>query len=187
MNVRDQQVFRGLSPNIIVVNYNMKQIELSQGKFALVDDEDYEELNKWKWYAAKHRNTFYAQRTDRTNGKKTVKMHRFILGITDINILTDHADGDGLNNQRNNIRKATGSQNMWNRRPNKNSTSKYIGVSFDKDKRRKKWKAMIAVNNKSICLGRFFTEEEAHEAYKQKAIELHGEFASHSLKLKDAV
>ena len=156
----------------------MKEIQLTQGKIALVDDSDFEWLNQWKWYAAREGNTFYAQRTDRSNGKRTVKMHRLILGLSDPNILADHMDLNGLNNQRNNLREADSSKNQWNRRSVKNSSSKYLGVSFDKDKRIRKWKAIIQANNKKIVLGRFASEDEAALAYNEKALELHGEFAN---------
>ena len=158
----------------------MKEIPLTKGLFALVDDEDFEELSKYKWSATKIGNTFYALRCsnwDYETKKSTfVYMHRQILGLTDRNIFTDHEDRNGLNNQRNNIRIATRSQNLSNVRSGKGSTSKYLGVSFMK--RDSVWVAQISKNRKFIWLGRHKTEEEAALAYNKAAKELHGEFAN---------
>lgn len=98
----------------------MKLIPLTQGKFAQVDDEDYDYLMQWKWYTKKGRNTFYAVRsifTRTKEGKKSSKrvyMHRDLLNIQDSNILVDHIDCNGLNNQSNNIRECTMKQNQAN-------------------------------------------------------------------------
>ena len=112
----------------------MKEIKLTQGKVALVDDEDFDFLNQWKWCAHKDGNNFYAVRVDYSNGranKKFLSMHRVLLGLTDPKIFPDHKDGDGLNNQRYNLRIATPSQNVINSKTSgKDKTSIYRGVSF---------------------------------------------------------
>lgn len=155
----------------------MKTIPLSQGKFALVDDSDYEWLNKWDWYALKGAQTFYAvRRTTKDTGHKMIQMHRLILGLTDPKILVDHRDFNGLNNQRSNLRTATPSQNSSNRQPIKGSTSKYIGVHWFKNA--KLWTAQIKKKGKLIKLGYFKIEENAAVAYNNAAIKLHGEFAN---------
>jgi len=156
----------------------MKQIPLSQGKFALVDDEDFEELNKFKWCAIKDRNTFYAVRT--TSYKKegcvtTIRMHRFILNIKNINILCDHKDRNGLNNQKHNLREATNLQNIVNTKSRKNTSSKYKGVTWNK--KSKKWRANIEKGGVKKHLGLFTNEEEAAKAYDEMAKIYHGEFA----------
>jgi hypothetical protein len=156
----------------------MKKIKLTQGKWALVSDEDYEYLNQWKWYAGKcNSNIFYAARgSSRINGKrKTVRMHRVIaerIGIKN----PDHRDRDGLNNQRNNLREATLTQQKANRRNNfKNNTSEYKGVYWDK--KAKKWRAYICINKKCIYLGLFINIKDAARVYNMAAIKHFGEFA----------
>lgn len=153
----------------------MKEILLSRGMVALVDDEDYEWLNQWKWYAHKKRNTYYARRSCIINGLTyNLMMHRIILGLTDNNICCDHKDMNGLNNQRFNLRIATVSQNSANRRSLKGSSSKYLGVY----KFGNRWRAKIRCNKKQESIGCFKTEKEAGLAYNLRATELHGEFAN---------
>lgn len=134
----------------------MKQISLTQGKVALVDDEDYERLNRFKWYAQKARNTFYAFRM--LGRGKMVLMHRDILNTPE-GMVPDHIDGNGLNNQKSNIRIVTVRQNAQNLHIKK--SSRYPGVS----PQNKAWRARIKINGLNIELGMFPTEEEAHEAY----------------------
>jgi hypothetical protein len=149
----------------------MKTIPLSQGKVALVDDEDFEYLNQWKWSAKCSGYSFYAQRMFRINGiRKMIMMHRFILGV-EKNRDIDHIDHDGLNNQKRNLRLVTHSQNMANSRKGEGFTSKYKGVSFDK--MNGKWVVDIAGKR----VGRFADEEEAARAYNEAAKKLYGDFA----------
>lgn len=157
---------------------SMKQIELTQRKVALVDDADYEWLNQFKWFAQQHRNTWYAGRHSHQIGSKkvNVKMHREILGLAPgAKGLSDHRDGNGLNNQRSNLRVCTAAENSQNRRPKKHTSSKFKGVSWDKGER--KWVAYIQHQKKMMTLGYFKNEAEAARTYDKKAKELFGEFA----------
>jgi hypothetical protein len=123
----------------------MRQILLTQGLVALVDDVDFEYLNQWKWHALKHRESFYAARNSggRLN-RKYIFMHRLILGLTDSKIEVDHKDLNGLNNQRNNLRPASRSQNAANIPSRMGSSSKHLGVHWDNTK--KKWASGITKN-----------------------------------------
>jgi len=149
----------------------MKKIPLTQGMCALADDEDYEYLNQWKWYAAKQHNGYYAFRSDYSTGKvKTIRMHKEILTEEkDI----DHKDGNGLNNQKYNIRYCTHPQNHQNRKHHKNCSSIYKGVSLCFSK----WRAQIMFDGKVKHLGLFSEEKEAALAYDKKAMEVFGVFA----------
>jgi len=158
----------------------MKEIKLSQhGKnkehnfVAIVDDEDFDALNKYAWAVSKQGNSFYAHRLE---DKKVVSMHRQIMGISDTHILVDHRNRNGLDNQRNNLRQCNKSQNGKNRIAGKGSTSKYLGVSLFKA--RNKWQSSISVDGKSIYLGLFHDETIAAIIYNDAARKYNGEFAS---------
>lgn len=151
----------------------MRTINLTQGKVALVDDEDFEALNQQKWYAHKMGNTFYAERNIPVVGKQTtLRMHWEIMNGKSI----DHIDHDGLNNQRTNLRFCSQSENCMNTRKCENTTSIYKGVCWNK--RAGKWQVYIMINGKRIHLGYFDSETEAAKAYNEKAIELFIEFAN---------
>lgn len=142
-----------------------KEIPLTQGKVAIVDDCDYAELSKWKWYHA----CGYASRHILSNGEaKTVYMHRVIAGTPD-GMDTDHINRDTLDNRRCNLRVCTTRQNMMNRRKRANTSSRYIGVSFFKQYGR--WESRIRVDGKYKFLGYFDTEEEAALAFNRAAME----------------
>jgi hypothetical protein len=140
----------------------MKEIPLTQGKVALVDDEDYEWLNQWKWCAYKNKNTFYAARHTKTeNGKQTmIRMHIEVIGKRE-GLITDHINGNGLENRRENLRHVTRRQNGQNRHDER--SSKHPGVSWYK--RDKNWQATIQVNGKRKHLGYFSNEADAFRAY----------------------
>jgi hypothetical protein len=149
----------------------MKEITLTQGKVALVDDEDFEELIKFKWCVYKNRSTDYASHRYKN---RSISMHRTILKAN-LGEFVDHKDGNGLNNQKSNLRICTMNGNMQNRKRYKNNTTGFKGVYFNKD--RKKYRAQIRVDGKRICIGGFKTPIEAAQAYDSAAIKLHGEFA----------
>lgn len=146
-------------------------------KQILVDDEDYDDLIQYNWSITKSKHTFYACRQlKKGEVYSTISMHRHILRLTDAEIFGEHADHNGLNNQRSNLRRATVSQNNRNRKSNKSSTSIYVGVSYESA--RKKWRSSINLNGKEYFLGRFDTAEEAAAVRDAKATELFSDFAN---------
>lgn len=152
-------------------------ILLTQGKYALVDVEDYEYLRQWKWYYIKEG---YAVRSDYSNGRpaQQIKMHRQIMGEPE-GMEVDHENGDKLDNRRLNLRVATRNQNQQNTGIPKNNTSGYKGVSWNTQV--KKWKACLQVQingkRKTVYLGHYHNPVEGAKAYNQAALEYFGDFA----------
>jgi len=138
----------------------MKEIELTQGKVAMVDDEDFEELNKYKWHIDKQRNTSNVVRYKRGVKRTRVYMHRAIANATE-GMIVDHINGDGLDNRKSNLRVVIHRQNIQNMNVKKTST--YTGVSWLEN--RGKWESRISINGKSKYLGLFDVEADAYAAY----------------------
>lgn len=153
----------------------MKKIKLTQGKYVLVDDSDFEWLNQWKWH---YLSVGYAARRDQSNNKKYVYMHRLIMKANRGDEI-DHVNLDTLDNRKANLRLANRSQNMANTNLRSTNTSGVKGVVWDKN--RNKWYAEITVDYKNIYLGRFNDIEEAKSAYNQAAQQYFGEFARPNL------
>jgi len=146
-----------------------REIPLTQGFVALVDDEDYERvMAAGKWQASVDDQRVYARHKV---GGRQVRLHAFLTGWP----LTDHINGDGLDNRRSNLREATSAQNACNRRLSSYNTSGFKGVSWKADGDR--WVARIKVHGTATHLGSFSTPQEAARAYDAAAIEMHGEFA----------
>ncbi len=163
----------------------MKTIPLSRGYVALVDDEDFERVSAFKWCAKVERatdggiNSVYAQRSLWENGVRTSQLlHRFILGCS---ARVDHQDGDGLNNQRCNLRPATPSQNSANMRHRSGYSSQYKGVCWNKKSR--KWQASITKDKRCLQLGLYGDEVDAATVYNFAAHEMHGKFARFNVPL----
>jgi len=147
-----------------------KEILLTKEYKAIVDDDDYEILSKFKWSARESGRRVYASR----HPGRTMHMHREILGAPkDMDV--DHIDGNGLNNQRSNLRLATRSQNMGNSKKHVDNSSGAKGVTWSRDK--KKWEARIRCGHRRMHIGYFANIEDAAHAYDAKARELFGEFA----------
>lgn len=153
----------------------MKEIPLTQNKFAIIDDDDWDVVIQYKWYALKQRKKYYAvAHTKKVDGKDTlIGMHRLIMNAPS-GVEVDHADRDPLNNQRSNLRFATASQQGTNKDKIPGCSSKYKGVSWKRDCGL--WIAQIRVK-KLIYLGTFKSEIDAAKAYDQAAIKNFGEFA----------
>lgn len=146
----------------------MKEIQLTKGKVALVDDEDYEYLMQNSWC---YQNPGYAAR--RRN--KTIQlMHRIIMKAKK-GEQVDHIDGNRLNNQRDNLRLVNNSQNSMNRSLQGNNTSGYKGVSWSKEKR--KWHSYITKNGKRTHIGYYACKHEAAKEHNKMALKVHGEYA----------
>ncbi len=146
----------------------MKQIPLSQGKFAIVDDGDYDFLMQWKWHVCVASSTYAMRNSDFDNDGRRyhIMMHR-VINNTPPGLETDHINGDGLDNRRKNLRTVTRSQNMWNRKKNSKGSSKYKGVYWHKQ--HEKWVANIQVNKKRHFIGLFVDEDVAGRAYAEKS------------------
>lgn len=148
-----------------------KQISLTQGKFALVDDEDYDELMKYKWCFS----SGYAIRRMPRPFSKTIRMHRIIMKAQK-NQEIDHINMDKLDNRRKNLRLCTHPQNHQNILKHKDNKTGFKGVTFYKN--RNKFGARIKYNGIEIHLGLFVDSMDAARAYNEKALELFGEFAN---------
>ena len=169
----------------------MKEIQLTQGKVAIVDDEDFEFLNQYKWCVSKHSNTYYVVRritVQSQNKRKNIKhkgkvilIHRLIIARKlkrklKLNEEIDHINGNGLDNRECNLRIATSQQQNMNQKKQKRKTSSiYKGVYWRKDC--KMWHSRIMIDSKYTHLGYFKDEIEAGRVYDKKAKELFGDFA----------
>jgi AP2 domain len=156
----------------------MKTIQLTQGFVAFVDDADFERVSAFNWYVKRDRNrNLYAHANlprEKGHIRRTIRMHRFIMAVTNSAVKVDREDHDGLNNQRYNLRSCTHTQNQQNQRKHR-GLSKYKGVSWHK--RAGKWEAGIGIAGKRKHLGVFASEVDAALAYDRAARECFGEFA----------
>lgn len=145
----------------------MQQIPLTRGYYTLVDDEDYNWLNResWCWDHG------YAVR--KQNGRK-ISMHRVILGAPD-GIQVDHINLDKLDNRRCNLRLCTTSENMHNTTRQRSNRTGFKGIWWRRDRRR--WMACISVRGKRVYLGSFLSRQAAAAAYDMAAVRYFGEFA----------
>jgi len=156
----------------------MKQIALSRGLVAVVDDDDFDALAVFKWHAGEPTDGyFYAVRWSRREDgtKEYLAMHRTIMRPAG-KLVVDHIDGDGLNNQKHNLRIVSISQNSWNSRKRTAGgiTSTKKGVSWHINNRC--WQAYITVNHRNIHLGSFKIEADAIAARETAENSYYGEY-----------
>jgi hypothetical protein len=157
--------------------YPFRKIPLTQGKFAIVDQPDYELLSQYNWILEKDEIRFYAKRrrlaSDLGRTGSRIKMHRQIMDFP-AGLLVDHINHNGLDNRRANLRLVTAAQNVWNTKKQRRlCASRYKGVTLHKGQ----WRAVIYRRKKQIHLGYFSDEQAAARAYDAKAKELFGEYA----------
>lgn len=147
----------------------MKTIELTKGKYAIVDDADYPALSKHSWciQSGKYAACRYKN--------KLIMMHRFIMKPPK-KLVVDHINKNGFDNRRSNLRVCTQSQNSANSL-NK-SDQQYRGVG----RMRRFWQAYIVHNYKKIHLGTFTNQEQAARCYDKAAIQIFGPFATTNFK-----
>jgi hypothetical protein len=158
-------------------------IPLTKHQRAKVSVEDFLFLMQWKWFAQWNKNTrsFYACRNSKSDARgkrKAIRMNRVVLGLEDGDPRQgEHENRDTLDNRRSNLRIATQSENMMNRRKFRGASSRFKGVTWKN--REQKWWVRIQVDKKMVDLGYFppDQEEQAGAAYAEAAKRLHGEFA----------
>lgn len=158
-----------------------KEIPLTQGKVALVDDEDFKRVSQYKWHAYcpnqwRGSNKYYAATSTRDACGKNIiiPMHRFLIGANE-GLEVDHINLNTLDNRKSNLRQATRLQNSQNSSMKRTNTSGFKGASYDI--RAKRWKSKIGYMGNQISIGYYETPELAARAYDAKAKELFGEFA----------
>ena len=162
----------------------MKEIPVSEGFVAKVDDEDFPLLSRHKWNIKKGLRTQYAITSIQN---RPIYMHRLIVIPTGI-LMVDHIDHNGLNNQKANLRICSRSQNSCNQVMSRSNKSGYRGVFWHEQYKR--WRAVIVLNYKQIHLGSFKDKESAHLAYKEAAKKYYGAFApddSHLTSIKSFI
>lgn len=152
----------------------MIKIPLTHNRFALIDDEDAVKVLPYKWRVIQNR--YAVGRLHGISKNPSVRLHRLVMDAPyDMDV--DHIDHDGFNNQKDNLRICTTSQNLANQRPQKRvgKTSRFKGVFWASEKR--KWQAQVKKDGKKIFLGRFLNENDAATAYNEAAKQIFGNFA----------
>lgn len=155
-----------------------KQIQLSKGKFATVDEEDFEYLNQWKWYVNSDGYAVRSERFKTESGRistRTIRMHR-VIAQAPPTYEVDHKFGDRLDNRKQNLRICTQSENCMNKTLSSKNSSGFKGIMWHK--RNLRWIARIKVNGKLIHLGSFTCKIQAAKAYNEAAINHFGNFAN---------
>lgn len=158
----------------------MKIIELSRGKQVLVDDEDFEKINKHKWYAHSSGGRWYAVRTIWGKHRRMIYMHREVLD-TPKHCHTDHINGNSIDNRKYNLRVCNSQQNSFNRiSPTKSNKTGIKGTCWNVNA--KKFSAQIVIDRKKTHLGYFTVLGDADQAYREAEFKQFGDFAREETK-----
>lgn len=165
-----------------IINWSSKKLGSHE---ILLDDEDFEKFSVYNWTVEKptNGNSLYVKRkyTYALNKRRAIALHRAILGITDVSVFIDHIDGNGLNNQKSNLRIATHRENRRNSGKQKNNSTGYKGVYRIKNPLNDTFKVGLYIREgnkrKHICSKIYKTPEEAAKKYNELARKYHGEFA----------
>jgi hypothetical protein len=158
----------------------MREIPLSRGKVALVDDDDYERLIAFTWHISTDGYAYRHQRDTRVDGKRkrySLSMHRYLMGLEyGDERAVDHKNGNKLDNQKTNLRVCTRGENNLNVGRRSNNKSGFKGVYWCNFYKR--WVTKTKKDGKRYFIGYFDCPEEAYRAYCARVLELHGEFAN---------
>jgi hypothetical protein len=157
--------------------YSFRRIKLTRGKYAIVDVEDFERLNKYKWHCTHYG---YAKRSVPNKSGKGRKqgeiyMHKLICPAP-AGMIVDHINRKSRDNRRVNLRVATQKQNVWNRKfIKKGGKTRLQGIRWDKN--REKWHVRLTVNGRRRSFGYYADQDEAAKAYDRVAEKYRGEYA----------
>lgn len=169
---RDGASHRFKKTNRYEIKENMAIIYTSNGKSFVIDAEDLQMVLSISWNIGK---TGYVSGHLPNGGRKNVKLHRFIMGVTDRQICVDHINHDKSDNRKSNLRVCTYSQNNMNRYTGSSNSSGSTGVCWDNQHQR--WRAFIGVNDRNICLGFYKSFDEAKAARKRGEDKYFGEYS----------
>lgn len=153
----------------------MKELPISRGRVALVDDEDYEDLIRHKWCTTSRNYVLRRTKKAENMGGVCIYIHRYIMRCLDSPMEVDHRDGNPLNNQKHNLRICTHPQNGCNLRLSRINRTGFKGVTLTPEGN---YSSRIKVRGEMITIGRFPTAELAALAYNAASLKYHGEFGT---------
>jgi hypothetical protein len=157
--------------------YSFRRIKLTRGKYAIVDAEDFERLNRYKWHCTYYGYAKRAEYKKFEKGRRQIEtyMHKMVCPAPK-GMIVDHINRNSLDNRKVNLRAATQKQNVWNRKfIRKTGKTRYNGIRWDKN--REKWQVRLMINGRRESFGYYADEIEAAKAYDRVAKKYRGEYA----------